>query len=92
MISEGFRLSHGTVTRLPRILRDEELVYKEWTIPAGTPVSSNSFFVEMDFKIFPEPTKFDPERWLKQNGVRDATLEKYLVNFGRGSRMCLGMK
>ena len=37
-------------------------------------------------EIFPHPTIFKPERWLD-----DPSLTKYLLAFGRGSRMCLGM-
>lgn len=39
--------------------------------------------------IFPNPAEFCPERWL-QPSSKD--LEKYLVPFGSGSRMCIGMK
>lgn len=45
----------------------------------------------MNPRIFPEPEKFDPDRWINaaKNGQR---LDRYLVSFGRGSRQCLGMK
>jgi cytochrome P450 len=39
--------------------------------------------------IFPDAEKFDPERWLSEDSSK---LEKYLVPFGSGSRMCIGMK
>jgi len=45
----------------------------------------------MNEKIFPEPSKFRPERWLKE-GKYNRALEKYLVNFGKGTRQCVGMK
>lgn len=37
--------------------------------------------------LFPEPKVFRPERWLQPGAQR---LEKYLVNFSKGSRACLG--
>lgn len=45
----------------------------------------------MNPRIFPEPEKFDPDRWINaaKSGQR---LDRYLVSFGRGSRQCLGMK
>jgi cytochrome P450 len=45
----------------------------------------------MEPEIFTSPDKFDPERWGRAaaKGIR---LEKYLVNFSRGSRMCVGFK
>ena len=41
--------------------------------------------------LFPEPRRFDPERWLgaKEEAKR---LQKYVVPFSRGTRACLGMK
>lgn len=40
-------------------------------------------------EIFPNATEFKPERWLQSNSKE---LERYLVPFGSGSRMCIGMK
>ncbi|KUJ20796.1 cytochrome P450 [Mollisia scopiformis] len=92
MIAEALRLSHGVTTRLPRIATDEIMRYKDWEIPFGTPVSSTAYFILMNSKIFPNPKDFKPERWIDATGRFDYALEKkYLVNFGRGSRQCLGM-
>jgi cytochrome P450 len=35
VIQEGLRLSFGITTRLPRVARNEVLVYGNWKIPAG---------------------------------------------------------
>lgn len=45
----------------------------------------------MDPNIFPNPHDFDPERWIRaaEKGER---LDRYLVNFSKGSRICLGMQ
>lgn len=40
-------------------------------------------------EIFPDPLRFEPERWLKDDS---AELEKYLVAFSKGPRGCLGIK
>lgn len=39
----------------------------------------------MDEKIFPNPTKFDPDRWLTNDN-----LDKYLLPFSVGKRFCIG--
>ncbi len=45
----------------------------------------------MNPRIFPNPTVFDPERWI--DAAKDGhRLDKYRVAFGKGSRQCLGMK
>jgi cytochrome P450 len=39
--------------------------------------------------IFPEPMKFDPERWLNPEDAQ--RLERHMVPFERESTMCVGM-
>jgi cytochrome P450 len=47
--------------------------------------------VQRNPDMFPDPDRFDPERWITDGQV-DNKLMKYLVSFTRGSRMCLGIK
>ena len=92
VIKEGTRMAGGMLSRLPRIY-DKPIQYKEWVIPAGTPVAMTPHLVLIDEKIFPEPKKFDPERWLDRanEGSTTSRLDKYIVAFGKGSRNCIGM-
>lgn len=89
VINEGFRLSHGVITRLTRVAPTEDLQVPNtrFSIPAGTPVSMSSWLVHLNPKLFPEPDVFRPERWLEPGAEH---LQKYLVNFSKGSRICLG--
>jgi cytochrome P450 len=43
-----------------------------------------------DPTIFPDPMKFSPERWL-QTLEESNRLNRYMIPFGKGSRMCVGM-
>ena len=86
VISEGIRLAYSLTTRLPRIAH-EPLTYRDWEIPPGTPTSETIYFVLTDEALFPQPDQFRPERWLEQ-----PELSRYLVAFGRDTRMCLGIK
>jgi cytochrome P450 len=43
-----------------------------------------------DPEVFPDPMRFDPERWL-QSVEQTNRLNRYMVPFGRGSRQCVGM-
>ena len=45
-----------------------------------------------DPSIFPDPDVFRPERWLDSPPEQIQLMEKYFIPFGRGSRMCVGMK
>lgn len=89
IISEGFRKSYGVSQRLPRVSPDAPLIYKDWVIPPGTPVGMTSIFMHDNPELFPKPEVFDPDRWLKADSER--RLGKYLVNFSKGTRSCLGM-
>ncbi|KAJ5677809.1 Cytochrome P450 [Penicillium maclennaniae] len=90
VINEGLRLSHGMIARLGRVSPNDPMIYRDWVIPAGTPVSQSNYFVHMDPTLFPEPEKFDPERWIRaaENGEY---LSRFIVAFTKGSRLCLGM-
>ncbi|KAJ6030971.1 cytochrome P450 [Penicillium herquei] len=89
VVNEGLRLSIGSMMRLPRIA-NEPLRYKQWEIPAGTPISESTYFVHHDTSIFPDPEHFRPERWIeaKESGSR---LDRYLTCFSKGNRACAGI-
>jgi cytochrome P450 len=42
----------------------------------------------LDQNIFADPMKFDPDRWL----VPNPPPASYFVAFGKGTRMCQGVK
>jgi cytochrome P450 len=92
VIKEGIRLAGGMLSRLPRI-HDKPIIYKQYTIPAGTPISMTPHLVLIDETIFPSPREFQPERWLDQlaQGKTTSRLDRYIVAFGKGSRNCIGM-
>lgn len=91
-VREGIRLSHGVSARNPRIV-NTPLVYGEWTIPAEIPVSMTIGDVHFDEAIYPKPKEFLPERWLNNPRAPDgSSLDRYFVAFGKGPRICLGIK
>ncbi|SMR47054.1 unnamed protein product [Zymoseptoria tritici ST99CH_1A5] len=89
VVLEGYRMSHGPVHRLQRVAPDEDLVYKDYVLPPGTPVGMTSIFIHENPSLFPDPRAFKPERWLEP-GAKER-LSNYLVNFSKGTRGCLGM-
>jgi cytochrome P450 len=90
VVKEGFRMSYGTSSRLHRVSPDTSLVFHEWVIPPGTPVSMTSVLMHDNPTIFPEPKVFRPERWLEDQSTKKQ-LDRYLVNFSKGTRSCLGI-
>ncbi len=92
-IQEGIRLSYGASARNPRISPDKPTKYRDWVIPAGTPVSMTTVDIHHDEHIFPDSQSFIPERSL-ENPKTEAgdSLSRYFVAFGKGARSCLGIK
>ncbi|KAM4062720.1 cytochrome p450 [Hirsutella rhossiliensis] len=91
VVHESMRLAFGPVSRLPRVATHESLHYGGFTIPPGTPVSQSTYFVHTDPTIYPHPHCFDPDRWTRAAQDR-FPLNKFLVNFTKGSRQCLGVQ
>jgi cytochrome P450 len=48
-----------------------------------------SLLLHNNEETFPNPEKFDPERWM--DPTERHRLEKYLVAFSKGSRQCIGI-
>ena len=91
VIKETSRFSHGISYRSQRVSPDAPLSVGDWLIPAGTPVGMTSVFIHENPDIFPEPRTFRPERWLVADRRETDRLERFVVNFSKGSRGCLGM-
>ena len=63
------------------------------TIPKRSHVVPNLYGILHDPEVFPEPEKFDPERFLETDpesgAIRVRKVEEF-VPFGVGRRVCLG--
>ncbi|KAI1110471.1 cytochrome P450 [Nemania sp. NC0429] len=94
VIKESVRLIYGNSTPHFRVDPEQPLAYtdktsgKTWVIPAGTSVGMTSVLLHHDEANFPDSYRFLPERWLGEEGKK---LDRYMVGFGKGSRVCLGM-
>lgn len=58
-------------------------------VPPGTTVSTSVYSLHRNPQIFPNPDKWEPERWLNEEVPRKE-MEKWWWAFGSGSRSCIG--
>lgn len=89
VLTEGMRLSPAISTRAARIT-DKDLFYKEWRIPAGTPVGMTTILMHTDEAVYPDPLRFDPERWLSSKTGGSYTVG--YAPFSKGTRVCIGLQ
>ncbi|KAF4547082.1 Chitin synthase D-like protein [Elsinoe fawcettii] len=86
-IKETLRIGSLITNRSQLVVREENLMYNDWHIPAGTIVSMSISAIHLQKDIFDNPHEFRPERWLGKEGKG---LDKYFLPFSRGSRGCIG--
>ncbi|KAK4326216.1 hypothetical protein Pmani_003250 [Petrolisthes manimaculis] len=87
-IKEAMRLypSAPYIGRVPL----EDVVIDGYTIPAGTKLMLLSYALHRDPSQFPDPEKFDPDRFLSEN-ISQRHPFSY-IPFSAGPRSCLGQK
>lgn len=66
----------------------EEVHFGPYTVPKGTVISAVSYVVHRDPRFFPDPLRFDPERWTPE--AKAARPRFAYFPFGGGPRQCIG--
>jgi cytochrome P450 len=63
-----------------------------YALPPGTLVATQAWSVHRSPSVFPSPESFLPERWLKIGGNNEQleAMNRYMMPFGTGSRVCGG--
>jgi cytochrome P450 len=61
-----------------------------YQLPAGTNVLVSQWITQRDTRFYPEPERFNPDRW-KDDPIRSGRLPRYAYfPFGSGPRVCIG--
>ncbi len=88
VIKESMRL-YPPVPMIGRLL-SEDVQVDQYTIPEGTTITLGIYYLHRDPRFFPDPEKFDPDRFLPENTVSRHPYA-YLP-FSAGPRNCVGQK
>lgn len=83
---EAMRLSSVAGLSFAHVSR-RDVEFRGYFIPKGSNIQGNLYAVHHDAKIFPEPKKFKPERFIG-NGKLVNT--ENVIPFGLGRRKCVG--
>ena len=82
----------------PRVVDKKPYMVDDISIPPGTIISCLPFALHRETSVFFDPNKFLPERWLPHYGELESEFKtrirqqhKFMMPFGKGIRMCLGM-
>lgn len=88
VLNESLRL-HPPIAFITRqCMQDSVLPVGQVPVEKGVRIFSPIFELHHDPKYFPEPEKFDPERFTRKGEVSDATY----MPFGKGNRYCIGAR
>jgi cytochrome P450 len=89
-INEVFR--HTSATTLPAFLyaTTTDTFLESYFIPKNTPLLINYYALTRDERYWEDPEKFNPYRFLDENGKLKNDLTDKFYLFGIGSRRCIG--
>jgi cytochrome P450 len=88
VIKESMRLYPPAWGIGRRALRNFEI--RGYTLPAGTNVFIMQWLTHRDARFFPDPERFDPQRW-RTDPVRTGQIPRFAYfPFGGGPRVCIG--
>ncbi|KAF5026356.1 hypothetical protein F66182_1564 [Fusarium sp. NRRL 66182] len=103
-IDESLRLAFGNLQRLTRVRRDEAVTYGNYVFEPKTPLAMDAWHMHTNEILFPEPMRFNPDRWLGHSSVgadeplvpggvkpqKTRPLSHYMKAFSSGTRACFG--
>lgn len=86
VLLESLRLYAPAIITPRQAIGDDELA--GYRVPAGTPLLFSSYAVQRDPRLWPDPERFDPDRFTP---ARVAARHRYaFIPFGGGRRRCIG--
>ncbi|KAM0788765.1 hypothetical protein ACM66B_002856 [Microbotryomycetes sp. NB124-2] len=90
-LKETLRLHAAVPWTLPRVVPAEGATIAGRYFPGGVEVAMSPYVVHRRQEAFgPDAHLFRPERWLEADTETKRTMERNLITFGAGSRVCIG--
>ncbi|KAG2072078.1 cytochrome P450 [Suillus decipiens] len=89
LVKEVFRWHVITPTAIPHRVTEDD-IHDGYSIPKGSLILLNTWFMLNDPQTYANPSQFNPERFLDNNG-KDPEPDPYTICFGFGRRICPGL-
>ncbi|EJD46783.1 putative CyP450 monooxygenase [Auricularia subglabra TFB-10046 SS5] len=89
IIRETYRRFPVLPLSIPHAVEEDD-VYEGMFIPRGAEVLGNTWALMHDEKEYPEPMKFDPDRWLRDGKLDESVQDPRIAIYGFGRRICPG--
>lgn len=86
VVQEVLRLHPPLIILMREVVRDFE--YKDWTVPAGFTVAVSPAVSNRMPECFPDPERFDPDRYAPPRAEHDQLFA--WIPFGGGRHRCVG--
>ncbi|XP_067143009.1 cytochrome P450 3A24-like [Centruroides vittatus] len=90
VINETLRKEPVTAQLMRECTEEYELTEIGFKVPKGMSIAVPVYTMHHDKEFYPNPEKFDPERFLPEN--RHSILPYTYLPFGEGPRNCIGMR
>lgn len=87
VIRESLRM-YPSVTFIQRLTQEPVHTYTGYTLPAQTLVGIQIYDMHRNAELYPEPDKFDPDRFLPENTQKRHPFA--YIPFSAGPRNCIG--
>ncbi|XP_066433883.1 sterol 26-hydroxylase, mitochondrial-like [Eleutherodactylus coqui] len=89
VIKEILRL-YPVVPTNSRIATEKEIIIGEYCFPKDTMIALHHYAISRDENNFPQPDKFLPHRWLREQKIKNNPFSS--IPFGYGVRACVGRR
>lgn len=90
-INEGMRLHPSVGLTMPRLVPNGGATISGLYFPSGYRVGINGAVVQYDQGVFGQDADtFNPSRWIDGDSQQHSRMEKTMIQFGAGSRTCIG--
>ncbi|KAI3615645.1 c-22 sterol desaturase [Moniliophthora roreri] len=90
VVKESLRVK-PPVTMVPYKTTKAFPISDGYTVPSGSMVIPSFYNALHDPEVYPEPDKFDPDRWLDPNSSANINTKNYLV-WGSGPHRCIAVE